>query len=180
MNKVPYFRVMHPKDAEEIANSVDPDQSSLIWVCTVCPGLSVRNLRIITVVCWLHTVKDRIFLSHSYENANSNKYALSSTVVSNVLFAGAQQNKLQKVCAYWEDSYQSALPCSLVRVFAVHRKKHFGPWRPMEYPLKTLSRPCRCTGWSKSSVDAPNFVSFIMSPLTLYFIQNSRFYFSLI
>ena len=30
---------MHPKDAEGIANSVDPDQtaprSSLIWVCTV-------------------------------------------------------------------------------------------------------------------------------------------------
>ena len=56
---------MHPKDAEGIANSVDPDQtaplgavqssdcssrSSPIWVCTVCPGLSVRKLRKITVV----------------------------------------------------------------------------------------------------------------------------------
>ena len=42
---------MHPKDAEGIANSVDPDQtrSSLIWVCTVCPDLSVRKLRKITV-----------------------------------------------------------------------------------------------------------------------------------
>ena len=43
---------MHPKDAEGIVNSVDPDhtasRSSLIWVCTVCPGLSVRKLRIIT------------------------------------------------------------------------------------------------------------------------------------
>ena len=37
---------MRPKDADGIANSVDPDQtaprsslirSSLIWVCTVCP-----------------------------------------------------------------------------------------------------------------------------------------------
>ena len=34
---------MHPKDAEGIANSVDPDQ-------TVCPGLSVRKLRKITVL----------------------------------------------------------------------------------------------------------------------------------
>ena len=42
---------MHPKDAEGIANSVDPDQTApLIWVCTVCPDLSVRKLRIITVV----------------------------------------------------------------------------------------------------------------------------------
>ena len=44
---------MHPKDAEGIANSVDPDQtaprSSLIWVCTICPDLSARKLRIITV-----------------------------------------------------------------------------------------------------------------------------------
>ena len=49
-----FRRVMHPKDAEGIANSVDPDQtaprSSLIWVCTVCPDLSVRKLRNITVV----------------------------------------------------------------------------------------------------------------------------------
>ena len=45
---------MHPKDAEGIANSVDPDQtaprSSLILVCTVCPDLSVRKLRNITVL----------------------------------------------------------------------------------------------------------------------------------
>ena len=43
---------MHPKDAEGTANSVDPDQtvpkSSLIWVCTVCPDLSLRKLRNIT------------------------------------------------------------------------------------------------------------------------------------
>ena len=49
---------MHPKDAEGIANSVDPDQTapyeSLIWVCTVCPDLSVRKLRNITVR-YVHT-----------------------------------------------------------------------------------------------------------------------------
>ena len=36
------------------ANSADPDQtqsrSSLIWVCTVCPDLSVPKFRVITVV----------------------------------------------------------------------------------------------------------------------------------
>ena len=33
-----YHRVMRPKDAAGIANSVDPDQrSSLIWLCTVLP-----------------------------------------------------------------------------------------------------------------------------------------------
>ena len=55
-----YHRVMSPNNADGMANTVDPDQtaplgavcssrSSLIWVCTVCPGLSVRKLRIITV-----------------------------------------------------------------------------------------------------------------------------------
>ena len=33
-----------------MANSVDPDQTAPLGaVCTVCPGLSVRKLRIITV-----------------------------------------------------------------------------------------------------------------------------------
>ena len=68
-----YQKVMHPKDAAGIANSVDPDQtapqeqsdlglkSSLIWVCTVCPSLSVRKLRIITVLLCLPTFLDRQF-----------------------------------------------------------------------------------------------------------------------
>ena len=43
-----YHRVMSPNDADGISNSVDPDQTSLIWVCTVCPGISFRKLRIIT------------------------------------------------------------------------------------------------------------------------------------
>ena len=60
---------MSPNDAEGMANSVDCDQtappgsalfaqaylsknlgssrSSLIWVCTACPGISVQKLRII-------------------------------------------------------------------------------------------------------------------------------------
>ena len=38
---------MSPNDADGMANSVDPDQTAP--VCTVCPGLSVRKLRNITV-----------------------------------------------------------------------------------------------------------------------------------
>ena len=48
-----YHRRMSPNDAGGMANSVDPDQtaprSSLIWVCTVCPAISVRKLGIIMV-----------------------------------------------------------------------------------------------------------------------------------
>ena len=58
-----YHRIMCPKGTDRIANSVDPDQTaprgavisgcssrnSLIWVYIVCPDLSVKKLRIITV-----------------------------------------------------------------------------------------------------------------------------------
>ena len=46
-----YHRVRSQNDADGMANSVDPDQTapSLIWVCTVCPDLSVQKLRKITV-----------------------------------------------------------------------------------------------------------------------------------
>ena len=50
--KKPNFRELRQNDANGIANSEDPDQtaprSSLIWVCTVCPDLSVRKLTVCT------------------------------------------------------------------------------------------------------------------------------------
>ena len=39
---------MSPNDADGMANSVDQDQTA-IWAYTVCPGKSVRKLRIILV-----------------------------------------------------------------------------------------------------------------------------------
>ena len=47
--------VMDSKDSEGMANSIGPDQTapfrnSLIRIATVCPDLSVRILRIITVL----------------------------------------------------------------------------------------------------------------------------------
>ena len=48
-----YHRVMSPNDADRMANSVDPDQTALLWVCTVSPDLSVWKLRNITVVSFL-------------------------------------------------------------------------------------------------------------------------------
>ena len=56
--KSPTLSVFHQKDVNGIANSEDPNQtaplgkSSLIWVCIVCPDLSVQKLRIITVYCY--------------------------------------------------------------------------------------------------------------------------------
>ena len=47
---------MSPKYADRMANSVDPDQTAplgaVIGVYTICPCLSVRKLRIITVYCY--------------------------------------------------------------------------------------------------------------------------------
>ena len=43
-----YHRAISLNDADGKSNSVDR-RSSLIWVCTVCSGISVRKLRIITV-----------------------------------------------------------------------------------------------------------------------------------
>ena len=40
---------MSPNDADRMANSVDTDQTAPLWVCTVCPGISVRKLWIIMV-----------------------------------------------------------------------------------------------------------------------------------
>ena len=56
-----YHRVMSPNGTDGMANSVDPDQTarSLIWVCTVCPDISVRKLRIIMVTCKTHTKKKK-------------------------------------------------------------------------------------------------------------------------
>ena len=46
-----FYRVMRPKDADGMSNSVDPDQPalSLIWVYTACSDMSLRKFRNITV-----------------------------------------------------------------------------------------------------------------------------------
>ena len=57
-----YQRVMRPKDAAGMTNSVDPDQT-LMWVYTDCPGMSVRKFRIITGISIL--VKLRTIETHA-------------------------------------------------------------------------------------------------------------------
>ena len=57
---------MHPKDAEGIANSVDPDQEQSDRFCTVCPDLSVQKLRNITLLSFLEIIpiqNDRALMS---------------------------------------------------------------------------------------------------------------------
>ena len=83
-----YHRVMSPNDADGMANSVDLDQtaprSSLIWVCTVCPSISVRKLRIITVNNYgnceaslfnkiFFVFRDRVIRSSKKENSDNGK-----------------------------------------------------------------------------------------------------------
>ena len=54
-----YHRVKSPNNANRMANSVE--RSSLIWVCTVCPGISGRKFRIITVCSiFLHYPSDGV------------------------------------------------------------------------------------------------------------------------
>ena len=65
-----YHRVTRPNDADGMANSVDPDRSSLIWVCTVCPGISVQKLRIITEPIF-HKMQD-LAISVSKASRHSN------------------------------------------------------------------------------------------------------------
>ena len=64
-----YHRVMSPNDTDGMANSVDSDRSSLIWVCTVCPGISVRKHRIITVYSfWKKKLHDGCFPGCFWDN----------------------------------------------------------------------------------------------------------------
>ena len=84
---------MHPKDAEGIANSVDPDQTALlIWVCTVCPDLSVRKLRIITVIGFYKS--SHLVIASKYESVHD------------------KTNKM--TCASSKDSDQPGHPYSLI------------------------------------------------------------------
>ena len=47
---------MRPKDADGMANRVDPSRSSPIWVCVLCYGLSVPIFRI-SMVLGLFAIK---------------------------------------------------------------------------------------------------------------------------
>ena len=74
-----YHTVMCPKDADRMANSVDPDQqsdlsfrSSMIWVYTVCQGLSVQKLRIITVI--LHSESNLMLSFKNLQRKKTNDF----------------------------------------------------------------------------------------------------------
>ena len=75
---------MCPKDADGMANSVDPDQttwSSLIWVYTVCLDLPVQKLRIIFY--GLCRVKEKLLEmlneDHEFTEADKEKVNYNST-----------------------------------------------------------------------------------------------------
>ena len=62
------FRVMHPNDAEGIANSIDPDQTAFVGL--VCP-----NLRNITVVKGLKQTCFNILNFHTRRNFSFKRYS---------------------------------------------------------------------------------------------------------
>ena len=81
-----YHRVRSPNDADGMADSVDPDQtrSSLIWVCTVCPGISVRKLRIITIskIIWAWSWKNLVpYVNKKGTNQPAHQHSLISAFV---------------------------------------------------------------------------------------------------
>ena len=71
---------MHPKDADGMANSVDPvrlllsgstlfAQEKSVWVYSICSDLTVRKLSIITVTNILPPVFAHYILSNILENS---------------------------------------------------------------------------------------------------------------
>ena len=104
-----YHRVMSPNDADGIANSV----------CTVCPGISVRNLRNITAMC----SKDADGITQNDLGLHCLlRPACNRCIIFNYIWTASWQNQ-QNDCAPSEDSDQPENPPSLIRVFSVHMKK---------------------------------------------------------
>ena len=58
---------MRPIDADGMANRVDPNRSSLIWVCAVCFGLSVPIFRF-SMVLGLFAIKSYKHLVYYLES----------------------------------------------------------------------------------------------------------------
>ena len=110
---------MHPKNAAGIANSVDPDQSaplgassrsSLIWVCTVCPDLSVRKL-IITVMPM------RFFSAFRCKLLGINRYIWPNSNLSKILRCSRVSNSI----VYGQIWSQSELVRGLVLVLVTRK-----------------------------------------------------------
>ena len=55
---------MGPRDTDKMATSADPDQSMLIWIYTVCPGL---------FVCHFTKMRSYIWMRYEPEPDKSNK-----------------------------------------------------------------------------------------------------------
>ena len=155
-----------------MANSVDPDQrSSLIWVCTVCPDLSVLKLKIITVdqdlcIFWMHYC---LLIPHC------SNFRIITT------WATTWQNQ-QSDCAPREDSDQPGHPPSLIRVFTVLRSlirvfavRMRKPW-VLSYPLSAQRR--LWSNWVDAQADLSlcwahtHFVGFLMSRLTCIWVSE--------
>ena len=120
-----YHRVMSPNDADRMANSVDPDQTApLIWVCTVCPGISVRKLRIITVI--MHYVK--------LAKSPAKSLGLTTFVIDIRLFKIIQLITLSMICKahfkiFWDQTSKVTTDYWFVPVFQLaDSRSWFDSW----------------------------------------------------
>ena len=71
-------------------------------------------------------------------------------------------------CAPSKDSDQPGHPPSLIRVLAVHMKKHW----VLSYPLSAQQRLGKCRGWSESSLGAHSFCWFCHEVAQMYLKTN--------
>ena len=104
--KRPNLRVFCQNDANGITNSKDPDEtaplSSLIWVCIVCPDLSVRKLRVITVSTFVVICFD--FFNKLFLLCCCNMWrAYLSLVLRKPVFGVSNQVRYKPDCTATED-----------------------------------------------------------------------------
>ena len=143
---------MRPKDADGMANSVDPDQTAPIWVCSVCPDLS--NIKVLIVrrsVLWLLCQKHFVsFLETSREimvlsvlcklilQMRMHSYPVGPDVW---FLVGLFFLLPSFICANSEGSGQTVRMCRLAWAFAgclcdkYHKPRHFvqKPYLPVSF-----------------------------------------------
>ena len=141
-----YHRNMSPKDADGMANSVDPDQTPLIWVYTVWPGLSVRKLRINTVSLLIALNHLELTQHHKFSKFYTSlnlhmqftKTGIRATTRQNMSSGVSDQATHKPVCAATEASWSLEISAIESRDIILSKQR----------TTKALIRLRGCAGWS--------------------------------
>ena len=152
---------MHPKDAEGMANSVNPDQtapSAAVWSWSTLFSQTCLSeyLGSALLYVWPKTFYICIYLILFSWKVHGQK----------IMWATSWQNQ-QNECVPSEDSDQPGHPPSLIRVFAVHS---MGSWGPK---VSSCGQRRLWSDWVDAQADLSlrwthsHFVGFVMSRLML-------------